>query len=197
MIWLVYLSRNKIKFYFDMCIHIFVCKMHQWIIPSYECLMWKERTLFNLPQLWYTTSIKYMFIVLFVLLFYIVHCCIDIEDRSLSGLYFNKIISCLCRIAACFRFSNLNMSRFLFLKVKLTYIATEIQLSYPEWIATCIQLKNLEKYLSLLNRNLAKCKEMGSFFSIGVTNRRFALSNTFLAIRLLVGDVFPNSMRPV
>ena len=33
-----------------------------------------------------------MFIVLFVLLFYIVHCCIDIEDRSLSGLYFNKII---------------------------------------------------------------------------------------------------------
>jgi hypothetical protein len=30
--------------------------------------------------------------VLFVLLFYIVHCCIDIEDRSLSGLYFNKII---------------------------------------------------------------------------------------------------------
>jgi hypothetical protein len=38
---------------------------------------------------------------------------------------------------------------------------------------------------------------MGSFFSIGVTNRRFAPSNTFLAIRLLVGDVFPNSMRPV
>ena len=33
-----------------------------------------------------------MFFVLFVLLFYIVHCCIDIEDRSLSGLYFNKII---------------------------------------------------------------------------------------------------------
>ena len=32
-------------------------------------------TLFNLPQLRYTTSIKYMFIVLFVLLFYIVHCC--------------------------------------------------------------------------------------------------------------------------
>jgi hypothetical protein len=31
-------------------------------------------------------------IVLFVLLFYIVLCCIDIEDRSLSGLYFNKII---------------------------------------------------------------------------------------------------------
>jgi hypothetical protein len=38
---------------------------------------------------------------------------------------------------------------------------------------------------------------MGSFFSIGVTNRRFAPSNTFLAIRLLVGDIFPNSMRPV
>jgi hypothetical protein len=38
---------------------------------------------------------------------------------------------------------------------------------------------------------------MGSFFSIGVTNRRFAPSNTFSAIRLLVGDVFPNSMRPV
>ena len=48
--------------------------------------------LFNLPQLRYTTSIKYMFIVLFVLLFYIVHCCIDIENISLSGLYFNKII---------------------------------------------------------------------------------------------------------
>jgi hypothetical protein len=29
-----------------------------------------EITLFNLPQLRYTTSIKYMFIVLFVLLFY-------------------------------------------------------------------------------------------------------------------------------
>jgi hypothetical protein len=33
-----------------------------------------------------------MLSVLFVLLFYIAHCCIDIEDRSLSGLYFNKII---------------------------------------------------------------------------------------------------------
>jgi hypothetical protein len=43
-------------------------------------------------------------------------------------------------------------------KVKLTCIATEIQLSYPEWIATCIQLKGLEKYLFLLNRNLTKCK---------------------------------------
>jgi hypothetical protein len=32
------------------------------------------------------------FIMLFVLLFYIVHCCIDIEDRSLSGFYFNEII---------------------------------------------------------------------------------------------------------
>ena len=32
------------------------------------------------------------FFVLFVLLFQIVHWCIDIEDRSLSGLYFNKII---------------------------------------------------------------------------------------------------------
>ena len=55
--------------------------------------MKREITFFNLPQLRYTT-IKYMFIVLFVLLFYIVHCCIDIEDRSLSGLYFNKMISC-------------------------------------------------------------------------------------------------------
>jgi hypothetical protein len=52
----------------------------------------REITLFNVPQLRYTTSIKYMLIVLFVLLFYIVHCCIDIEDISLSGLYFNKII---------------------------------------------------------------------------------------------------------
>jgi hypothetical protein len=51
----------------------------------------RDITLFNLPQLRYTTSIKYMFIVLFLLLFYIVHCCIDIEDRSLSGLYFNTI----------------------------------------------------------------------------------------------------------
>jgi hypothetical protein len=85
-------------------------------------------TLFNLPQLRYTTSIQYMFIVLFVLLFYIGHCFINIEDRSL-----------------------------------LTYIATEIQLSYPEWIATCIQLKNLEKYLLLLNRNLAKCKDRFEF----------------------------------
>ena len=42
-------------------------------------------------------------------------------------------------------FSNLIMCRFLFLKVKLTYIATEIQLSYPEWIATCIQLKKVRK----------------------------------------------------
>jgi hypothetical protein len=54
--------------------------------------MKREITLFNLPQLRYTTSIKYMFSVLIVLLFYIVHCCIDIEDRSLSGLYFNRII---------------------------------------------------------------------------------------------------------
>ena len=52
----------------------------------------REITRFNLPQLRYTTSNKYMFIVLFVLLFYIVHCCIDIEDGSLYGLYFNKII---------------------------------------------------------------------------------------------------------
>jgi hypothetical protein len=36
---------------------------------------------------------------------------------------------------------------------------------------------------------------MGSFFSIGVTNRRFAPSNTFLAIRLLVGDVFPPDVK--
>ena len=50
------------------------------------------------------------------------------------------------------------MCRFLFLKVKLTYNA-EMQLSYPEWIATCIQLKKLEKYLLLLNRNLTKCKD--------------------------------------
>jgi hypothetical protein len=34
-------------------------------------------------------------------------------------------------------------------KVKLTCIATEIQLPYPEWIATCIQLKSLETYLLL------------------------------------------------
>jgi hypothetical protein len=69
-----------------------------------------------------------------------------------------KIDYCLVFISI--KFSSLLLScRFLFLKVKLTYIATEIQLSYPEWIATCIQLKNLEKYLFLLNRNLAKCKE--------------------------------------
>jgi hypothetical protein len=65
-------------------------------------------------------------------------------------------------------FSNLNMCRFLFLKVKLTYVATEIQLSYPEWIATCIQLNNLEKYLLLLNRNLTKCK---SHFELRKENR--------------------------
>ena len=52
----------------------------------------REIILFNLPQLRYTTSNKCMFIALFELLFYIVHCCIDIEDRSFSGLYFNKII---------------------------------------------------------------------------------------------------------
>jgi hypothetical protein len=63
-------------------------------------------------------------------------------------------------MSACFRFSNLSMCRlFLFLKVKLTYIATEIQFSYPEWITTCIQLSNLEKYLLLLNRNSTKCKD--------------------------------------
>ena len=66
-------------------------------------------------------------------------------------------------------FSNLVMRQFLFLKVKLTYFATEIQLSYPEWIATCIQLKSLEKYLLWANislnsdefifRNLTKCKD--------------------------------------
>ena len=38
---------------------------------------------------------------------------------------------------------------------------------------------------------------MGSFFSIGVTNQRITPSNAFLAIRLLVGDVFPNSMGSV
>ena len=65
-------------------------------------------------------------------------------------------------------FSNLIMCRFLFLKVKLTYVATEIQLSYPEWIATCIQLNNLEKYLLLLNRNLTKCK---SHFELRKENR--------------------------
>jgi hypothetical protein len=40
-------------------------------------------------------------------------------------------------------------------------------LSYPEWIATCIQLKNLEKYLLLLNRNLTKCKDR---FELGKEN---------------------------
>lgn len=51
----------------------------------------REITRFNLPQLRYTTSNKYMFIVRFVLLAYIVYCCIVIEGGSLSGLYFNKI----------------------------------------------------------------------------------------------------------
>jgi hypothetical protein len=63
------------------------------------------------------------------------------------------------RLRGAILFSNLIMCRFLFLKVKLAYIATEIQLSYPEWIATCIQLKHLEKYLLLFNRNLTKCKD--------------------------------------
>ena len=61
------------------------------------------------------------------------------------------------------------MCRFLFLKVKLTYITTEIPSSYPEWITTCVQLKNLAKYLLWANislnsdefifRNLTKCKD--------------------------------------
>ena len=64
--------------------------MNNSLIPVFNVK--REITLFNLPQLRYTISIKYMYIVLFVLLFYIARCCIDIEDRSLSGLYFNKII---------------------------------------------------------------------------------------------------------
>ena len=66
----------------------------------------REIILFNLPQLRYTTSIKYMFIALFELLFYIVQCCIDIEDRSLSGLYFNKIILCMKVIYSPFAIQN-------------------------------------------------------------------------------------------
>jgi hypothetical protein len=82
-----------------------------------------------------------------------------------NNLMSQRIISsCLLAFAEFLRVSDfriLIMCRFLFLSVKLTYIATEIQLcmSYPEWIATCIQLKNLEKYLLLLNRNLTKCKD--------------------------------------
>jgi hypothetical protein len=49
----------------------------------------------------------------------------------------------------------------------------EIQLSYPEWIATCIQLKNLEKYLLLLNRNLTKCKDR---FKLRKDNRPLSYS---------------------
>jgi hypothetical protein len=60
----------------------------------------REITLFNLPQLWYTTSIKYMFIVLFVLLFYIVHSCIYgntvVISRMDSNLYPVKKIRKVC-----------------------------------------------------------------------------------------------------
>jgi hypothetical protein len=51
-----------------------------------------------------------MFFVFFVLLFYIVHWCIDIEDRSLSGLYFNKIILNLILSYSILSFSNMTIA---------------------------------------------------------------------------------------
>ena len=115
--------------------------MHQWIISSYECLMWREITLFNLPQLryMYTASIKYMVIVLFVLLFYIVHCCIDIEDRSLSGLYFNKIILSylILRVYESGLFSFRNSKRSLHL-VKFLFNNNKYFSNFFNWIQVAI-----------------------------------------------------------
>jgi hypothetical protein len=62
------------------------------------------------------------------------------------------------RLRGAILFSNLIMYRFLFLKVKPTYIATEIQLSYPEL---------------LLNRNLTKCKDR---FDLRKENRPLSYS---------------------
>ena len=75
-------------------------------------------------------------------------------------------------------------------KVKLTYITTEIQLSYPEWIATCIQLTNLEKYLVLLNRDITKCKDS---FELRKENRPLSytrMRESFIdAFRPFVSDI--------
>jgi hypothetical protein len=121
--------------------------------------MKREITLFNLPQLRYTTSIKYMFIVHFALLFYIVHCCIDIEDRSLSGLYFNKIIlSYLILIvyeSGIFSFRNskrsLHLVKFLFNNNKyfskvFNWIQVAIHSGYDDCISVAI-------YVSFTFRN--------------------------------------------
>jgi hypothetical protein len=99
----------------------------------------REITLFNLPQLRCTTSIKYMFIVLFVLLFYIVHCCIDIEDRSLSGLYFNGIILSylILRVYESGLFSFRNSKRSLHL-VKFLFNNNKYFSKFFNWIQVAI-----------------------------------------------------------
>ena len=74
---------------------------------------------------------------------------------------------------------------------------TEIQLSYPQWIATCIQLKNLEKYSLLLNRNLTKCKDR---FELRMGNRPLSytrMRELFIdAFQLFVSDIKKYSLRP-
>jgi hypothetical protein len=99
----------------------------------------REITLFNLPQLRYTTSIKYMFIVLFVLLFYIVLCCIDIEDSSLSGLYFNKITLSylILRVYESDLFSFRNSKRSLHL-VKFLFSNSKYFSNFFNWIQVAI-----------------------------------------------------------
>jgi hypothetical protein len=99
----------------------------------------REITLFNLPHLRYTTSIKYMFIVLFVLLFYMVHCCIDIEDRSLSSLYFNKIILSylILRVYESGLFSFRNSKRSLHL-VKFLFNNNKYFSKFFNWIQVAI-----------------------------------------------------------
>ena len=89
-----------------------------------------------------------------------------------KNLMSQRIISyCLLAFAECLRVSELlyiERSDIIFesyyvsifiSKSKTDIYHDEIQLSYPEWIATCIQLKQIEKYLLLLNRNLTNCKD--------------------------------------
>ena len=118
-----------------------------------------------------------MFIVLFVLLFYIVHCCIDIEDRSLSGLYFNKIILSylilsylILRVyeSGLFSFRNskrsLHLAKFLFnndnyFSKFFSWIQVAIHSGYDNCISVAIYVsfafKNKNRHIIRFENNIA------------------------------------------
>jgi hypothetical protein len=87
------------------------------------------------------------------LLFYIVHWCIDIEDRSLSGLYFNKIILNLILSYSILSFSNMTIAIGIILFLVSDFINRDLHYSilFPNCLNASIKF-DLRIYFRFLLR---------------------------------------------